>query len=284
MAALLADVLAPYPFTQQTPERAYQGPSSAHWLGTDQLGRDMLSRLLHGARVSLAVALVSQAFIVLVGVPVGALAGYCGGRADQLLMRVVDVISSFPDVLLVIVVMTNLRALFRSPGEGVWQVLASVDASIGGLAGVFVSLALIAWLVVARLVRAQILSLREHEFVLAARAAGAGHGRILLRHLLPNTTAAVVVAATYWVPRAIMIEAALSFIGLGIQPPLTSWGAMILEGYRALRASPHMILFPALALSATVLACNFLGDGLRDVLDPWLRTNSRRGGPRQALV
>jgi ABC-type dipeptide/oligopeptide/nickel transport system permease subunit len=271
LGAIFADLLAPYPFTQQAPERAYGPPSTAHPLGTDQLGRDMLSRLLHGARVSLAVALVSQLFILTIGVPVGALAGYFGGRVDQFLMRSVDVLLSFPDVLLVIIVTTSVRAWLRTPTDPLLAGLGALDATLGGLAGVITSLALIAWLVVARLVRGEILSLREREFVQAARVGGAGHPRILFRHLVPNTTSVVVVAATYWIPRAIMIEAALSFIGLGVQPPLTSWGGMIFEGYRALRATPHMLVFPALALSATVLACNFLGDAARDVLDPRLR-------------
>ena len=269
-AALLADVIAPYPYTLQDVDRAYQGPSPAHPFGTDQLGRDLLSRLLHGSRISLAVGVVTQLLILLIGVPIGALAGYFGGKVDQLLMRLVDVIYSFPDVLLVIIVMTTLRAWLRAPG-GPLAALGGLDSALGGLLGVFTSLALISWLLVARIVRGQILSLKEREFVESARAVGAGHRRILTTHLLPNTAAAIMVAATYWIPRAIIIEAALSFIGLGIQPPMTSWGAMILEGYKALRSTPHMLFFPAAALSLTVLACNFLGDGLRDALDPWMR-------------
>ena len=271
LAAIFADVLSPYPYTLQNADIAYQGPTAAHPLGTDQLGRDMLSRLLHGARVSLAVGVVTQLLILLIGVPVGAVAGYFGGKVDQLLMRLVDVIYSFPDVLLVIIVMTTLRAWLRNPSGGPLAMLGGLDAALGGLLGVFTSLALISWLLVARIVRGQILSLKEREFVESARAAGAGHGRILLNHLLPNTAAAIMVAATYWIPRAIIIEAALSFIGLGIQPPMTSWGAMILEGYKALRSTPHMLVFPAAALSLTVLAYNFFGDGLRDALDPWMR-------------
>jgi oligopeptide transport system permease protein len=278
LAAVLADVLSPYPYTQQNLDIAYHGPTLAHPFGTDQLGRDMLSRLLHGARVSLAVGLVTQVLILFVGVPVGAVAGYFGGKVDHVLMRLVDVVASFPDVLLVIVVMTTIRAWLKGSQGGVLAALGGLDSALGGLVGVFTSLALLSWLLVARVVRGQVLSLREQEFVESARAAGAGHGRILITHLLPNTMAAVTVAATYWVPRAIVIEAALSFIGLGVQPPMTSWGAMILDGYRALRSTPHLLFFPALALSLTVLACNFLGDGLRDALDPWLR--SQHSPPR----
>jgi len=272
LAALLADVISPYPYTLQNTDIAYQPPTLAHPFGTDQLGRDLLSRLLHGARVSLAVGVVTQLLILLIGVPIGAIAGYFGGRVDQLLMRLVDVIYSFPDVLLVIIVMTTLRAWLRNPSGGPLAALGSLDSALGGLLGVFTSLALISWLLVARIVRGQILSLKEREFVEAARALGAGHRRVLMNHLLPNTAAAIMVAATYWIPRAIIIEAALSFIGLGIQPPMTSWGAMILDGYKALRSTPHLLVFPAAALSLTVLAYNFLGDGLRDALDPWMRT------------
>lgn len=270
-SAVLADAIAPYPFTQQDTARAYEGPSSEHLLGTDQLGRDILSRLLYGARVSLAVGLVTQIIILLIGVPIGAIAGYFGGRADQLLMRTVDVLYSFPDLLIVIIVMSSLRAAFRDPDQGsITAALAGLDGAFGGLLGVFVSLSLISWLTVARLVRGQVLALRQREFVEAARLTGAGHARILLRHLIPNTIGVLIVAATFGIPRAIIVEAALSFIGLGVQAPMTSWGVMILEGYKAMRASPHLIAVPATALSLTVLAYNFLGDGLRDALDPWI--------------
>ena len=277
LLALLADVLAPYPFAYQDTSIARQGPSTAHWLGTDELGRDMLSRLMHGARISLAVGIVAQALILIIGVPVGAAAGYFGRWVDALLSRFIDVMYSFPDLLLIIVVMSSLRAMLKSESGGVVALLAGLDSAFGGLLGVFLSLALISWLTVARLVRGQVLSLKEKEFVEAARAAGAPSGRILLRHLLPNTLAVVVVAATFGIPRAIVIEAALSFIGLGVQPPATSWGAMILSGANAGRAGvPHMILGPAVALASTVLAFNFLGDGLRDALDPRMRPASGR--------
>ena len=269
--ALLADVLAPYPFARQETSIARQGPSAAHWLGTDELGRDMLSRLLHGARISLAVGIVAQALIVLIGVPLGAAAGYFGRWVDALVSRTIDVLYSFPDLLLIIVVVTSLKAAMKSESSGVMAAVAGLDAAFGGLLGVFISLGLISWLTVARLVRGQVLSLKEKEFVEAARAAGASGGRIVVRHLLPNTLAVVVVAATFGIPRAIIVEAALSFIGLGVQPPMTSWGAMILSGANAARAGvPHMILVPAGALALTVLAYNFLGDGLRDALDPWI--------------
>ena len=276
LIALLADLLAPYPYAYQDTTIARQGPSPAHWLGTDELGRDMLSRLMHGARISLTVGVVAQALILLIGVPVGAAAGYFGGWVDTLLSRTIDVMYSFPDLLLIIVVMTSLRAALRSDSAGVIGLLAGIDAAFGGLLGVFISLALISWLTVARLVRGQVLALKEREFVEAARAAGATSGRILARHLLPNTLGVIVVAATFGIPRAIIVEAALSFIGLGVQPPMTSWGAMILSGANAARAGvPHLIVGPAGALALTVLAYNFLGDGLRDALDPWTKDRAR---------
>jgi ABC-type dipeptide/oligopeptide/nickel transport system permease subunit len=278
LAAVFADQLAPYPFAQQNTAIARQGPTAAHWFGTDELGRDLLSRLLHGARISLSVGIVAQVLILLIGLPIGAAAGYFGGWIDTLLSRLIDVMYSFPDLLLIIIVSTSLKAAFKTDSGGLIGLLAGLDTSFGGLLGVFVSLALISWLTLARLVRAQVLSLKEREFVEAARALGAGSGRILLRHLLPNTLAVVVVTATFGIPRAIVVEAALSFVGLGVQPPLTSWGAMILTGANAARAGLlHLILAPAAALSLTVLAYNYLGDGLRDALDPYF--GSREPGP-----
>jgi len=270
--AATADVLAPYPYTAQNTAIVDQAPSAAHWFGTDELGRDLLSRLMRGARISLAVGIIVQVLILLIGVPVGAIAGYFGGKVDTLLMRIVDVMYSFPDLLLVIIVMTALRAATAQPdASGPLRALASADALFGGLLGVFVSLALISWLTVARLVRGQILSLKHKEFVTAATAMGASHTRIMRVHLIPNVLAPIIVAATFGIPRAIIIEAALSFIGLGVQAPETSWGVMILSGYNALQSHPHLLFFPAAALSLTVLAYNFFGDGLRDALDPWMK-------------
>ncbi|MFN0072668.1 MAG: ABC transporter permease [Chloroflexota bacterium] len=276
-SALFADQIAPTSFTLQNPNRAYEIPSAEHWFGTDQLGRDVLSRLLHGARISLGVGVVTQIIILTIGVPIGAIAGYFGGRVDHLLMRFVDVMYSFPDLLIIIIVMASLRSAFRDPrAGGLLGLLAGVDGAFGGLLGVFIALALVSWLTVARLVRGQILTLRERDFIQSARASGASHLEIMTRHLVPNTMGVIVVAATFGIPRAIIVEAALSFIGLGVQAPMASWGVMLLEGYKALRAAPHLIIFPALALSATVLAYNFLGDCLRDALDPWAADGRER--------
>ena len=270
--AIFADALAPYSYTAQDTKIANQGPSAAHWFGTDELGRDLLTRLMRGARISLAVGVIVQLLIIMIGVPVGAVAGYFGGRVDNLLMRFVDVMYSFPDLLLIIIVMTALRAATTQPDVSgpVW-LLTTADALFGGLLGVFISLALISWLTVARLVRGQVLSLKRKEFVEAATAMGASHTRIMRAHLIPNVMAPIIVAATFGIPRAIIIEAALSFIGLGVQAPEASWGVMILSGYKALQSYPHLLFFPAVALSLTVLAYNFFGDGLRDALDPWMK-------------
>jgi ABC-type dipeptide/oligopeptide/nickel transport system permease subunit len=276
LVAAFAELVAPYSYATQNVSIARQGPSAAHWLGTDELGRDMLSRLIYGARVSLAVAIVAQLVIVLIGVPVGAAAGYFGGWVDTLLSRTVDVLYSFPDLLLIIIVVTSLRAALRAEAGGLLGLLASLDSAMAGMLGIFLSLGLVSWLTVARLVRGQVLSLKEREFIEAARASGATTGRLVIRHLLPNALPAIVVAATLGIPRVILIEAALSFIGIGVQPPTPSWGAMILAGSNAARGgNPHLILGPAGALALTVLACNVVGDALLEAFDPAMRRAGR---------
>jgi ABC-type dipeptide/oligopeptide/nickel transport system permease subunit len=276
LVAAFAELAAPYSYAAQNVSIARQGPSAAHWLGTDELGRDMLSRLIYGARVSLAVAIVAQLVILLIGVPVGAAAGYFGGWVDTLLSRTVDVLYSFPDLLLIIIVVTSLRAALRADAGGLLGLLATVDSAMAGMLGIFLSLGLVSWLTVARLVRGQVLSLKEREFVEAARASGATTGRLVIRHLLPNALPAIVVAATLGIPRVILIEAALSFIGIGVQAPTPSWGAMILAGSNAARGgNPHLILGPAGALALTVLACNVVGDALLEAFDPAMRRAGR---------
>ena len=281
LALILMAIFAPWlspqdPLQGMTLKRLRPPGSEGHPLGTDELGRDMLSRLIYGARVSLSVAIVAQVVILLIGVPVGAAAGYFGGWVDTLLSRTVDVLYSFPDLLLIIIVVTSMRAALKAESGGVLAALASLDAALAGMLGIFLSLALVSWLTVARLVRGQVLSLKERELVEAARAIGATHGRIIARHLLPNVLPAIVVAATLGIPRVILIEAALSFIGIGVQPPTPSWGAMILAGSNAARGgNPHLILGPAGALALTVLACNIVGDALLEAFDPWMRRSGR---------
>ncbi|HTD63308.1 MAG TPA: ABC transporter permease [Verrucomicrobiae bacterium] len=273
LIAVFANVVAPYPFERQDLDSTDLGPGTAHLFGTDGLGRDELSRLVFGSRISLAVALVDVLIVLLVGVPLGLVAGYFGRWVDVLIMRTVDVLLAFPNLLLVIVVITYLRAVLEQPQGPLLALIGSLDSLTGGLLGVFIALGLVSWLTVARLVRGQVLSLKEKEFVEAARMVGATNARIIFRHLLPNTLAPVIVAATFGIPGAIAAEAGLSFLGLGVRPPLPSWGILIAEGVRNMRAFPHELLFPAVVLAVTLICFNFLGDGLRDALDPKLKVD-----------
>ena len=222
-------------------------PSAAHWFGTDELGRDTLARVLWGGRISLLVGLVGTLVSILVGVSWGAIAGYAGGRLDEAMMRIVDVLYSLPYIFLVI-----LLLVFFSKS----------------LVMLFVALGLVQWLTMARIVRGQVLSLRTQTFVEAARALGASGSRIVFRHLVPNTLGPVIVYTTLTVPAVILQEAFLSFLGLGVQPPDASWGTLVSDGSRLLALFPWLTVFPGLAMSLTLLAFNYLGDGLRDALDP----------------
>ncbi|OLC20881.1 MAG: hypothetical protein AUH33_02795 [Chloroflexi bacterium 13_1_40CM_68_21] len=271
LAALFANVLAPYTFDQQDLDSTDIGPSASHLFGTDQLGRDLLSRLLYGSRISMAVALVDVLIVLVIGVPLGLAAGFFGRWVDTLVMRTVDVLLAFPNLLLVIVVITYLRAVLDQAEGPFLAVIGGLDKVSGGLIGVFIALGLISWLTVARLVRGQVLSLKEKEFIEAARMVGGTNLRIMTRHLLPNTLAPVIVAATFGIPGAIAAEAGLSFLGLGVRPPYPSWGILIAEGLRVMRTFPHELLLPAVTLAVTLICFNFLGDGLRDALDPKLK-------------
>ena len=273
LIAVFANVVAPFPFQQQDLDNTDLGPGAGHLFGTDGLGRDELSRLIYGSRISLAVALVDVVIVLVVGVPLGLAAGFFGRWVDVLVMRTVDVLLAFPNLLLVIVVITYLRAVLDQPQGPLLGIIGSLDGITGGLLGVFIALGLVSWLTVARLVRGQVLSLKEKEFIEAARMTGAANGRIIFRHLLPNTLAPVIVAATFGIPGAIATEAGLSFLGLGVRPPLPSWGILIAEGVRNMRAFPHELLFPAVVLAVTLICFNFLGDGLRDALDPKLKVD-----------
>lgn len=268
--AVAAPWIAPYPPNRVDFAAITQGPSAAHWFGTDQLGRDVLSRLIHGTRVSMTVAFVAQTIILLIGVPIGLVSGYYGGRLDLIVQRVVDVLYAFPSLLFVIIVMTFVQANLRTASGPVGELLVRLNQGTGGLLGVFVALGLVFWLTVARLVRAEVLKVKTQEYVDAARALGAGDLAIVRRHVLPNVLPPIIVATTLGLPSAIMIEAGLSFLGLGVAPPTPSWGLMIADAIPSLRAAPHMILAPGIALSLTLLAFNFLGDAVRDALDPWM--------------
>lgn len=248
--ALGADVIAPEHYTKANFLHTYEFPNRLFPLGTDPLGRDMLSRIIYGARVSMLVGFVAQFIVVSIGVPVGAMAGYYGGKVDLLIMRGVDVMYAFPRLLFVILIMSMLGA---------------------GLLNIFIAIGLTGWVNIARLTRAQILSLKEQEFAESARAAGAGGLRVLAKHLLPNALSPIIVAVTFGIPEAIFTEAALSFIGVGINPPTPSWGQMVGEYQQYLLSYWYLCVFPSVAIALTMLAFTFFGDGIRDALDPKLR-------------
>ena len=219
-------------------------------LGADELGRDTLSRLLFGSQVSLAVGILVQAIILPIGLLIGLTAGYFGGRIDNLLMRFTDIWYAFPDLLFVLVVVSVFGP---------------------SLLTIFGAIALVNWVGLARLVRGQVLSIKEKEFVEAARSSGSSPAKLILKHLLPNSLGPIIVTLTFGIPNAIFLEAVLSFLGVGIQPPTPTWGQMVFDGYEAIYANPTSVVFPALAIGFTLLAFTFVGDGLRDALDPRMR-------------
>jgi oligopeptide transport system permease protein len=222
-------------------------PSPGHWFGTDELGRDMLARVVYGGRISMLVGLVGTCVSLMIGVTWGAVAGYAGGRTDDFMMRVVDILYALPYIFLVIL----LLVLFSK-----------------SLIMLFVALGLVQWLTMARIVRGQVLSLKNQTFVEAARALGAGDAAIIFRHIVPNTLGPVIVYTTLTVPAVILQEAFLSFLGLGVQPPAASWGTLVSNGSQVIALFPWLVIFPGISLSLTLLCFNFLGDGLRDALDP----------------
>jgi len=247
LAAALGPSLTPFDPSSQSLAQRLEPPSSAHPFGLDELGRDILSRLLSGARISLLVGLVVVSVSSLVGMALGSIAGYFGGTVDDVISRAIDILMAFPGILLAIALVAVLGP---------------------SLTNVVLALSVIGWVGYARLVRSQALRAREFEFVQAARALGAGAPRIVLRHVLPTAFPAVVVQATLGMAGAIIAEAALSFLGLGVQPPTPSWGTMLDAGRAHLFDAPHLTIFPGLAIAVLVLGFNFLGDGLRDRVDP----------------
>lgn len=240
---------SPYGF-DETSGQILLGPSAQHWMGTDELGRDLLARVIYGARLSIAIGVTIAGMAFIIGTTYGSIAGFYGGKIDTVMMRGVDIAYALPDLLVMIL----------------------IGVLVGrGTIGILLSLGLVSWMGTARLVRAQLLQLQSEEFIDAARAAGRNTFDIIVKHMLPNAMGPIIVALTFTVPSAILSESTLSFIGLGLSPPACSWGTLASDGWRSLRTHPHLILFPSLFIFLTVLSFNQLGDGLRDALDPRTR-------------
>jgi oligopeptide transport system permease protein len=288
LSAVFAAQVAPYSYSEQERNltdavptwmlslfpmmKPYAKISTQFPLGADYVGRDLLSRIIYGAQISLSVAFVGPIIALLVGTVYGLTSGFFGGRLDNFMMRLVDIMYAFPTMLLIILMMAFFRSTFAESEPGTFAyMMNAIDRRFGGMLFIFVGIGITAWMGTARLARGQVLSLREQEFTLAARAMGAGNRRIIFRHLLPNVLGPLVIMVTLNIPQYIATEAFLSFIGLGVNAPTPSWGSMISDGSQAIRTYPHQAVLPALALSVTMFAFNFLGDGLRDALDPRLR-------------
>jgi oligopeptide transport system permease protein len=255
MLAVIAPILQHFGILQdptaQDVVNSYASPGTkGHLLGTDDLGRDILAKLMFGAQVSLAIGILVQVIVLAIGGTIGLVAGYYGGWIDNLLMRFTDIMYAFPDLLFVLIIVAALGPTFLN---------------------IFIAIGLVSWVGLARLVRGQVLSIKEKEFVEAARAAGTSPFKIIAKHLLPNSLGPVIVVLTFGIPAAIFTEAVLDFLGVGLRPPQPSWGVMVFEGYAAVDAYPWLVLMPCIALSLTMLAFNFIGDGLRDALDPRMR-------------
>jgi peptide/nickel transport system permease protein len=255
--SLLLPAALPYRYDQQSLDHTFEGPTARHWLGTDQYGRDLLTRLAHGGRISLLVGVVTVLAEILLGGVLGGIAGYAGGVLDEWLMRLTDMMLAFPALLMALLLAAML-------GPGTMTVVAALT-----LAG---------WPAMARTVRGEILALKEREFVVAARAQGASAARVLLRHLLLNTVHLIVVRATLDIGPIILTEATLSFLGLGVQRPTPSWGVLIADSFQYLQSAPALAIIPCLTLSVTILALNFVGEGAAEAMDP-----SVRGGPAAEL-
>jgi oligopeptide transport system permease protein len=251
-----AELVAPFSFETQNIDRVLEAPSSAHFFGTDSLGRDLFSRIIYGARMSMSVGILTAIVSVIIGGIYGAVSGWVGGWIDTLMMRAIDILDAIPSLVLLIlvgIVFTSYQP-FENP-------------EVRALTGILFALSVVGWVSLARLVRGQVLQARELLFVEGAIAMGASPSRILLRHIAPNILGPVVVMLTFQIPSNILFESFLSFVGLGLQPPFSSWGVLANDGWRA-KSSPHLIIFPGAALFLTMLAFNLFGDGLRDALDP----------------
>ncbi|MDQ5980780.1 MAG: oligopeptide transport system permease protein, partial [Verrucomicrobiota bacterium] len=246
LACIVGPWLSPYDYAEQDLDNTFAAPGAEHWLGTDQLGRDLLVRILYGGRISLGVGLCATFVALTIGVVYGAVAGWVGGRTDAVMMRIVDIIYALPFTIFVILLMVFFGR---------------------NIVLLFVAIGAVEWLTMARIVRGQIMSLKKMEFIEAARSLGFGNRRIIFRHLLPNALGPIIVYATLTIPAVMLLEAFLSFLGLGVQPPMSSWGTLINDGAKKMEEYWWLLVFPGALFSLTLFSLNFLGDGLRDALD-----------------
>ena len=258
--AIFADALAPYSFDEQNTDAILSSPSAKYWLGTDDLGRDLFSRLIYGAQMSMAVGIFTAIFSLAMGVLYGAVSGWVGGRVDALMMRVVDILDSIPTLVLLILVKIFFDAV------NIFE-----DPKIRALTGVLMALSVFGWIMLARVVRGQVMQVKQSLYVEAAQALGASSFSIVLKHVMPNILGPIIVVLTFQIPSNIMFESFLSFIGLGLQPPFSSWGVLANAGWKTIKSYPHLIIAPGCALFFTMLAFNLLGDGLRDAFDPKMK-------------
>ena len=246
IACIVGPWLSPYGYEDNNLNNTFSPPTWAHWLGTDQLGRDLLVRLLVGGRISIGVGLCATAVALTIGVVYGAVAGFFGGKIDSLMMRIVDIMYALPFTIFVILLMVFF-------GREIWLLFLAIGA--------------VEWLTMARIVRGQIMTLKRMEFIEAARSLGLGKRRIIFRHMIPNVLGPIIVYTTLTIPAVMLLEAFLSFLGLGVQPPLSSWGVLIKDGAEKMEEYPWLLIFPGTVFSLTLFSLNFLGDGLRDALD-----------------
>jgi ABC-type dipeptide/oligopeptide/nickel transport system permease subunit len=277
LAAIFAHLIAPEGVDEQKLADNYMSPSlvdpaSPYLLGADRFGRDILSRVIYGARVSLSVAITASLVSLSIGLVYGLIAGFFGGFVDNIMMRIVDILWGFPFLIFVILLQVYFKAVANKGSGGLIAApLVDLDRRMGGMLFIFIALGALNWIGMSRIARGQVLSYKEMEFVEGARMIGASNTRIIFRHLLPNILGPCIISETMAIPGYIFTEAFLSFIGLGVNAPTPSWGIMLDNGYRAMRAHPHVLWPPAIALVVTTLAFNFLGDGLRDAFDPRMK-------------